>query len=247
MKHSATDRLLLYTFWAILAGMLVLSLSGCAWLTDIWNHIPTPAPSPTPAPTVEPTPVPTPAPSATPTPLPTPPPDPIPTYSILDCPKRPAPEAKLSWELHHAGNGLDSTLYVENDPAFCELIHHKPGIMSCHMEGWPKAASCAAALAGGCPVYEYRYNGVIEGPCQNAVGHPIGCHHFDRDDPQTPLVYNPDGSISGYEGTQPMCLRQTNDGGPLAGWFTVASGRGEVRVCTSNNPKECSDWVEVDH
>ena len=190
---------------------------------------PTPGPTPTPepTPTVEPTPVPTPTPTPTPVPTPTPGPTPTPTPPPgTACPKALAPGASLEIRARKYGNGLDSTLWVVGDPAFCLAIH---GVAAnrCHLEGWPKRLECELELyGGGCPTWRYR-SGTEGGVCHDDRWSTlVSCDHFgsaggQRDDPKTPE----------FEGTPAVCGLQRDEFGPKAGFWTMPQ-------CTKG--KECS-------
>jgi len=141
------------------------------------------------------------------------------------------------------GNGLDSTVRVSGDPAFCLPVHGVPSI-DCHLEGWPTRVQCEMALIKGCPVWQYR-----TGPEDLArqcfmAKHPVmNCdHHGDpvyRDDPETPDV---------FEGRPSECGRQRDAmGNPKAGFFVIAHGKGEVRACRPDMDAEtCGDWKAID-
>ena len=144
------------------------------------------------------------------------------------------------------GQGFDSTVRVRGDKEFCRLIHGEVGLNDCHLEGWPKRVECEMELLSGCPVWKWR---TVQFPsprlCLEIDPFDVGgfsCDHFGsaggaRDDPKTPE----------FEGEPRECGKQRDpDGHPMAGFFTIAHGKGEVQACRPDGVG-CSVWREVDH
>lgn len=189
--------------------------------------VPTPQPTPTPTPTVEPTPE--------PTPTPTPPP------AASACPKPLADGAEVYLNNKRYGAGIDSTVRVKGDPAFCQMIHGV-AVNDCHLEGWGKRSACEMELIGGCPVWQYAMDigaGGIGEPrgCRQAPHPDASCDHWgdpvNRDDPQTPA----------FEGTPAECgLQRDPAGDPMAGFFVIGHGIASFRACKPDG-RGCGPWV----
>ena len=152
------------------------------------------------------------------------------------------------------GNGQDSTVRVTGDPQFCYLIHGVP-VNDCHLEGWVSRAACEIALLGkfvgkpyACPVWEYKTS-------DNPIPHlcvddtnpalPASCDHFgdpvNRDDPKTPTTGDTLETLQGFEGRPLECGLQRDSHGPIAGFFVIAHGKGDLRACRPDG-LECSPW-----
>jgi hypothetical protein len=193
------------------------------------------APTPSPTPTVAPTPTPAPTPEPTPTPVPTP---------ASACPKPLEPGAEVYLNAKLYGQGVDSTVRVRGDLAFCQAIHGDAAVADCHLEGWAKRVECEMELLGGCPVWQYRQPpDTAVRACHQVEDDParMSCDHFGdvvhRDDPLTPA----------FEGQPASCGLQRDElGHPAAGFFVVAHGAGEVRACRPDG-QGCSPFRAVDH
>jgi len=144
------------------------------------------------------------------------------------------------------GQGVDSSLYVVGDPAFCEAIHGKPNLGKCHLEGWPDRLACELYLLGGqCPIWKARSDG-SESVVRDCLQHDaderiLTCDHFGdtstRDDPQTPA----------FEGEPQVCgLQRDAEGNPRAGFFTIAHGTGIVTACLPDGTG-CGNWMRIDY
>ena len=218
-----------------------------------WPPKPTPSPEPSPTATPSPAPTaePTPTPGPTPTPAPTATPGPTPTPGSA-CPRALAEGAEIYLNAKVYGQGLDATLRVRGDLAFCQAIHGTgPNVVAdCHLDGMPApwtTLGCELELLGmsahkpqACPVWRYRSGG-WEGPCSDNQNAQMSCDHFGssgggRDDPKTPA----------FEGEPTVCGEQRDAFGPMAGFFVVAHGLGEVRACRPDWGG-CSPWRPVDH
>lgn len=222
----------------------------CVRLRAQWQKscavVPTPSPEPTATPTAPPTPAPTPTPTAEPTPAPTP--TPVPASA---CPKALAPGAIVYLNDKPYGQGFDSTVRVQGDPEFCRLIHGV-AINDCHLEGLPKRVKCEMELIHGCPVWQFTVDGGSSAhPCvddQDVA--PFSCDHFGnvefRDDPKTPTTGDTLATLRGFEGQPLECGFQRDIHGPMAGFFTVAHGKGQIRACKPDG-KGCGPWRGVDH
>jgi len=201
---------------AVLLGTLALGGYSC----------PVPVPQPTPTPTVAPTPTPE------PTPTPTHPP------SASACPKPLAPGAVVYLNNKRYGAGLDSTVRVSGDPAFCQMSHGV-AVNDCHLEGWGKRAVCEMELLGGCPVWQYSMNGTDVTGAARQEPHPIAsADHWgdpvDRDDPQTPNI---------FEGRPIECgLQRDPKGDPTAGFFIIGHGDVYFRACKPDGTG-CGPWA----
>lgn len=202
-----------------------------------------PTPTPTPIPTPEPTPTPTPVPTPTPTPTPVPTPTPTPTpVSYLPKPLAPGAEVYLNNKVH--GQGLDSTVRVRGDKEFCQIIHGPAAVADCHLEGWPNRALAEMELLGGCPIWQYRqvWDTTTRACLQvEEDERRMSCDHFGsvefRDDPITPE----------FEGQPAECGKQRDPWGrPMAGFWIVAHGNGQVRACRPDG-NGCGPWVGVNH
>lgn len=209
--------------WAWFIGAVLASVLS---MGDKCSSPPNPGPTPTPVPTATPTPTPVPTPAS---------PCPVKVTGTVYINAKP-------W-----GQGLDSTIRVRGDFAFCAAVG-ADGASDCHLEGvaQPGRAACEMYLAGGCPIWFYRQgDGPIrrlrqDEPDENAMsgdhwGSPPG---YQRDDPQTPA----------FEGWPSECgLQRDSDGNPAAGFFAIVHGAGQARACLPNSPGTCSPWVDVDH
>jgi hypothetical protein len=171
------------------------------------------------------------------------------------CPKELAPGSVIYLNDKPYHNGVDSTVWVRGDPEFCRLIHGV-AVSECHLEGWPKKTECERELLGGCPVWQYRivtpgtFSWLrnllgIRGPATQCLqqGEEFSCDHFGspdaRDDPDT----------LPFEGLPAWCGEQRDPAGhPMAGYFTVAHGRGQVRACKPGyEGATCGPWLSIDH
>lgn len=165
-----------------------------------------------PSPTPEPTPQPTPTPTATP--------------EAQVCPKELAEGASIRVDYAPYGQGLDSTVWVLNDPEFCRLIHGV-STRSCHLDGWPRRFECEYKLMGGCTTWEFSVGSDWETCFMPPTNVGINCDHHGSagkalDDPKTPP----------FEGTPAICgLQRDASGFPTAGPFIIAHGLGKVRAC----------------
>lgn len=179
------------------------------------------------------------------------------------------------------GNGVDSTPRLRGDRELCEALHHVPVLSGdCHFDSdvWmskDQRGEYEMLVLGGArvgmlhvtplgPVWQYRAQGQ-QGRCHDdQVNSNTSCDHFGsayvdgRDDPQTPLVVLPDGTILGFEG-QPKALAQQNEflnGAlrPYAGFFMVPQTSGpnfgtQVRACLplkEGDEATCGPWFSVD-
>ncbi len=186
-----------------------------------------------------------------------PPPPPPPPPDETFCPKPLAPGAEVHMKSKAYGQGWDSTVYVKGDPEFCRLIS---GVASndCHLEGWPKRTECEMELLGAtarkpyaCPVWEYTPdNGTNVYDCNDDKTALASCDHFGdpvyRDDPQTPTIGDTLETLRGFEGRPLECGLQRDAHGPLAGFFTIAHGKAQLRACRPDG-KACSAWKAFDH
>lgn len=256
----------------VLALPLFMGADGCGGGGFPWPPKPTATPGPTPVPTPTPEPTPTPpspqcvegqscgcwhkppgeewqqfppCPTPTPTPVPT-----MPPPAISACPTMPLAEgARVYMVTKRYGQGLDSTVRVYGDPELCMAVH---GVQTqdCHLDGMPApwtTVGCEMALLGAtvgkaeaCPIWQYRSGGWA-GPCVDDQGAAMSCDHFGKaggpfDDPKTPA----------FEGEPRVCGEQRGQYGPIAGFFTIAHGKGEVRVCRPDG-LECGTYLSVDH
>jgi hypothetical protein len=180
------------------------------------------------------------------------------------CPKPLAPGATVYMRTNLYGQGLDSTTRVKGDPEFCRLIHGDQwgAINDCHLEGWPRQVECEMALLGSyvskpqaCPVWEFRNAAFpVHALCsdQSFEGPHMSCDHFGsagggRDDPKTPTSGDALETLQGFEGTPLACGLQRDHYGPMAGFFTIAHGTGEVRACRPDrDASTCGQWRPVD-
>lgn len=237
--------------------------------------IPTPTPTPVPVPTPTPTPVPVPTPTPTPPiPVPTPTPPPPTVFPV----RFPVPSVVLYMRNSRYGNGVDSTPRINGDRELCEALHHVavPG-GDCHFDsdvwaspnqrgeyemlviGGARAGTPSVTPLG--PVWQYRAGGQFGRCHDDQVNANTSCDHFGdtvfRDDPQTPLVVLPDGSILGFEG-RPAALAKQNEflNGqlrPYAGFFVIPQTTSptfgtQVRACLPIDETEstCAPWLSVD-
>ena len=166
------------------------------------------------------------------------------------CPKPLAPGAYVYLNDKPYGQGFDSTPRVHGDPEFCRLIHGV-AIDDCHLEGWPKRTKCEMELMHGCPIWQFTVNGgTTVQPCVDNHAATASCDHFGsieyRDDPQTPTTGDTVGTLRGFEGRPLECGLQRNAYGPMAGFFTVAHGIGNIRACKPNGAG-CGPWRPFDH
>ena len=145
------------------------------------------------------------------------------------------------------GQGLDSSIRVKGDPRVCEAAGAPVGTNDCHLEGLgPIRAQYEIKIAGGCnewwakPAGENRVIRCLQAP------NIMSCDHYGdpvmRDDPNTDDV---------FEGNPPECgLQRSPDGKPMAGFFVIAHGLGEVWACLPGRPYDdptCGPHVAVDH
>ena len=153
------------------------------------------------------------------------------------CPKPLAPGSVVYLNNKRYGAGIDSTVRVAGDPAFCQAIHGV-AVNDCHLEGWAKRAECEMFLLGGCPVWQYSMNGTdARSRCFQAPHPDASCDHWgdpvDRDDPQTPA----------FEGKPAACGLQRDQGGdPNAGFFIIGHGEAWFRACAPDL-HGCGPWT----
>jgi hypothetical protein len=175
-------------------------------------------------------------------------PAPHPTPS--SCPKPLAPGAVVYLNDAIYNHGFDSTVRVHGDPEFCRLIHGV-SVNDCHLEGWPKRAECEMQLLRGCPIWQFTVDGgtTVE-RCVDDHAASASCDHFGsvefRDDPQTPTTGDTLATLQGFEGRPLQCGLQRDAHGPMAGFFTVAHGTGQVRACKPDQAG-CGPWRPFDH
>jgi hypothetical protein len=172
-------------------------------------------------------------------------PPPAPTF----CPKRLAPGAYVYLADKAYGHGFDSTPRVHGDPEFCYLIHHVQ-INDCHLESWPTRTQCELELMHGCPIWQYTADGTTIHGCFDDSQAAASCDHFGsvgyQDDPQTPTTGDTIWNLKGFEGRPLECGLQRNAHGPMAGFFTVAHGIGNVRACKPDGTR-CGPWRAFNH
>jgi hypothetical protein len=140
------------------------------------------------------------------------------------------------------GHGEDATVRLRG-PACTAL--YGPGVTDCHLEalGQPGNWRCSWYLIGGCPVWQYSLDKKKAEVCDEDDHRDMvmSCDHFGtqpaQDDPTTKNV---------FEGLPALCGEQRDIHGPIAGFFTVAHGKGFVRAC-STDYKICGPWIAVDH
>jgi hypothetical protein len=167
-----------------------------------------------------------------------------------DCPKPLAPGAVVYLNDKPYGQGFDSTVRVHGDPEFCWLIHGV-WVNDCHLEGWPKRVECEMELIHGCPIWQLTVDGgtTVE-PCVDSQAARASCDHFGsveyRDDPDTPTTGDTIWTLKGFEGRPLECGLQRDAYGPMAGFFTVAHGIGNVRACKPDRAG-CGPWWPFDH
>ncbi|HSD67673.1 MAG TPA: hypothetical protein VLF95_13285 [Vicinamibacteria bacterium] len=166
------------------------------------------------------------------------------------CPKPLALGAYVYLNDKPYGQGFDSTPRVHGDPEFCRLIHGV-AINDCHLEGWPKRNQCEMELLQGCPVRQFTVDaGTTVVPCVDDHAARCSCDHFGsveyRDDPQTPTTGDTLPTLRGFEGRPLECGLQRDAHGPVAGFFTVAHGIGQVRACKPDGAG-CGPWRPFDH
>ena len=192
---------------------------------------------------------------------PAPPPPPVPPQppappAATACPKELAEGAYVWVRAKRYGNGLDSEVNVAGDPEFCEAIHHKPGLINCHLEGWPKRLACEMELLGksigkvqACPIWKFRAPGANAFEQCFESPHPVmSCDHWGsaggaRDDPKTPE----------YTGEPAQCGEQRGpDGRVDAAFWIIANGAACVSACRPDgggcsHDRPAAGCVEVDH
>lgn len=190
-----------------------------------------------------------PAPDPTPAPTPTPGP-------AGACPKPLKDGSRVYMASKAYGQGWDSTVRVYGDPGFCFAIHGEM-VNDCHLEGWAGPSGndptarwrCEVQLIGGCPVWQFSSDQAHVLKCSNDPGKPGSCDHFGdpvyRDDPQTPTTGDSLETLQGFEGKPLVCGLQRDAYGPMAGYFTVAHGKGFIRACRPDW-QECSSWKPFD-
>ncbi len=165
------------------------------------------------------------------------------------CPKPLAPGAYVYLNDKPYGQGFDSTPRVHGDPEFCYLIH-QVWINDCHLESWPKRTQCEMELMHGCPIWQYTVDGTAVHGCFDDREAAASCDHFGsveyRDDPQTPTTGDTIWTLKGFEGRPLECGLQRNAFGPMAGFFTVAHGIGNVRACKPDGTR-CGPWQPFNH
>jgi hypothetical protein len=167
-----------------------------------------------------------------------------------DCPKPLATGAVVYLNDKPYGQGFDSTVRVHGDPEFCWLIHGV-WVNDCHLEGWPKRVECEMELIHGCPIWQFTVDGgTTVGPCVDNPSARASCDHFGsveyRDDPETPTTGDTVWTLKGFEGRPLECGLQRDAYGPMAGFFTVAHGIGNVRACKPDRAG-CGPWWPFDH
>ena len=147
------------------------------------------------------------------------------------------------------GQGFHATPRVHGDPEFCRLIHGVP-VDDCHLEGWALRTRCEMELIGGCPVWQYTRDKLEVYLCVDDHDALASCDHFGnvdyRDDPQTKTTGDSLETLRGFEWMPRECGLQRNEFGPVAGFFTVAHGKGYVAACKPDK-KGCSPWRAFDH
>lgn len=149
------------------------------------------------------------------------------------------------------GQGVDTSLYVLDWPDLCTKIHGNPvNPNSCHLEGHTNRQACEIAVmkrVGGaaCPIFRFRTAAHPDGEaCLQIDPYETGgmsCDHFGntevRDDPIT----------APFEGLPAECGAQRDSAGhPMAGYFAIAHGDGEVQACLPNG-SGCGRWTRVIH
>jgi hypothetical protein len=170
--------------------------------------------------------------------------------AFSNCPKPLAAGAVVYLNDKAYGQGFDSTVRVHGDPEFCRLIHGV-SVDDCHLEGWPKRVECEMELIHGCPIWQFTADsGTTVEPCVDNQAARASCDHFGsveyRDDPQTPTTGDTLGTLQGFEGRPLACGLQRDAYGPMAGFFTVAHGVGQVRACKPDQGG-CGPWRPFDH
>jgi len=166
---------------------------------------------------------------------------------ITACPKELAEGAYVYLNDKAAGHGFDSTPRVHGDPEFCRLIHGV-AVNDCHLESWPTKVACEMELMGGCPRWEFSPNKQTVMECVDNHSAQASCDHFGtqpaQDDPQTPTTGDSLATLKGFEGSPRECGLQRDVYGPMAGFFTVAHGKGFVRACAPNDSASlrCGPW-----
>lgn len=165
------------------------------------------------------------------------------------CPKPLAAGAEVYLNDKPYGQGFDATVRVHGDPEFCKAIHGV-AIDDCHLEGWPSRVQCEMELIGGCPVWQFSRDEAVVIPCVDDQDALASCDHFGsveyRDDPKTPTTGDSLKTLQGFEGRPLACGLQRDIHGPVAGFFTVAHGKGQVRACKPDGTG-CGPWRPVDH
>jgi hypothetical protein len=166
------------------------------------------------------------------------------------------------------GQGFDATPRVQGDPELCSMLHGVP-VNDCHLEAPPLLVGAVRAryetlvLAGArhgeqppplglCPIWQYRTAGGPIRPCSDDHQAEASCDHFgdpdDRDDPQTPTTGDSFFFLWGFEGEPKVCGLQRDEHGPIAGFFAIAHGQGEVRACPplDTTGANCGPWRPFD-
>jgi len=197
---------------AIAAAGWALAEAGCSIVVE-----PTPAPPTPPAPTPDPA-------HTTPTPTPAP----APAFPV----RFPLESATLYMRNARYGNGIDSTIRVNGDPALGEALHHVP-TSDYHFDSdvWRagERADYEMLVLGGArdgrplptplgAVWQYR-SGPKSGRCHDdrSGNAPVSCDHFGssstgmRDDPNTPE----------FTGVPAALGNQRDEFGPYAGFWTM--------------------------
>ena len=186
-------------------------------------------------------------------------PEPPPTYPV----RFPILGAVLSLNNKAYGKGFDSTLLVEGDPGLCLLLHGQT-VNKCHFDSAVFTSELQRAgyemeVMGGarvgvtgvgprCPVWQYLSGSVW--PCNDDHDAIASCDHFGRpqviDDPKTPTTGDTLLSLQGFEGEPKECGLQRNEFGPMAGFFTIAHGKAQIRACLPLDNTTCGPWRPFD-
>ena len=252
---------------AIATAGWALAERGCSIVVEP----PTPAPPTPPAPTPDPA-APTPTPDPGPTPTPAPGPEPTPTPAPTPDPGQPVrfplPGVRIYVNDKAYGSGFDSTPRVQGDPELCQILHGV-SVNDCHFEAPPllvgkvRARYETLVLAGArhgqpppgiglCPRWQFRVGGGAPHELVDDHDAPCSGDHFgdpvDRDDPQTPTTGQALETLHGFEGEPKVCGLQRDQHGPIAGFFVIAHGQGEVRACPplDTSGENCGPWRPFD-